>query len=460
MSAIFPWVVVSSLLIWIALVAAGVSMFFLAREWFDQRDATFAAALYAVNPYHLVIVYWRSDFAELLASWLLPLLLLLILRASDQTRRFSVFLGLVLACAWLTNAPAAVMVYYSLALLLLMVAWQRRSPRILLTGGMAVLLGAALAAFYLLPAIYEQKWVDIVQAISSGYRPIDNFLFVHTTDAEHDAFNRVISWIAVAEISVTISAAWVARQWRRRSPELWYSILIWASACGLLMLPSSQPLWSILPKLRFMQFPWRWLLCLGVPFSLLITMSLRRWSSRLTLYFAMLGVLVFVWHHYQPPYWDYADDLREMQDNMTTSVGYEGTDEYTPVTADPSTADNNKDARRVTIQGPARGAIHVLQWNAKQKLFTADVSAPDNLVLKLFDYPAWRVEVNGQVTQAQTRENTGQMLVPVQAGANRVEITFARTWDRTLGAWISLFTVLLAFILLRTRSPVAFLRDH
>ena len=234
LSAIFPWVVVSSLLIWIALVAAGVSMFFLAREWFDQRDATFAAALYAVNPYHLVIVYWRSDFAELLASWLLPLLLLLILRASDQTRRFSVFLGLVLACAWLTNAPAAVMVYYSLALLLLMVAWQRRSPRILLTGGMAVLLGAALAAFYLLPAIYEQKWVDIVQAISSGYRPIDNFLFVHTTDAEHDAFNRVISWIAVAEISVTISAAWVARQWRRRSPELWYSILIWASACGLL----------------------------------------------------------------------------------------------------------------------------------------------------------------------------------------------------------------------------------
>ncbi|MGB8113469.1 MAG: hypothetical protein WCF22_06830, partial [Candidatus Sulfotelmatobacter sp.] len=82
LSAIFPWTVVSSLYIWIALVAAGASMFFLARQWFDRRDATFAAVLYVVNPYHLLIVYWRSAFAELLASWLLPLLLLLILRAS------------------------------------------------------------------------------------------------------------------------------------------------------------------------------------------------------------------------------------------------------------------------------------------------------------------------------------------------------------------------------------------
>jgi hypothetical protein len=52
-------------------------MFLLARQWLDRRDATFAAVLYAVNPYHLVIVYWRSAFAELLASSLLPLLLLL-----------------------------------------------------------------------------------------------------------------------------------------------------------------------------------------------------------------------------------------------------------------------------------------------------------------------------------------------------------------------------------------------
>lgn len=447
LAEIFPWTLVSSLYIWVALVAAGVSMFFLAREWFDRRDATFAAVLYAVNPYHLLIVYWRSAFAELLTSWLLPLLLLLILRADEKMRKVIILLALLLACAWLTNAPSAVMVHYSLVLLLLIIAWQRHSPRVLMTGGIAVLVGAALAAFYLLPAIYEQRWINITQAISSGYRPIDNFLFVHTSDAEHDAFNRVTSWVAVAEIAVIVVMAWIARSWRTRSRELWYALVIWAAACVVLMLPISSPVWSVLPKLRFMQFPWRWLLCLGVPLTLLTTMAVRRWTLRVALYLAMLAVVAFGWQHYQAPWWDNAGDLREMQDNMATDLGYEGTDEYTPTAADPSAVD--KDARRVTVEGPAHAAIHVFEWNAKQKLFTADLSAQDNLVLKLFNYPAWRVEVNGQVVQAGTRENAGQMLVPVQAGENRVQVSFNRTWDRTVGLWISVLALSLILILLR-----------
>jgi uncharacterized membrane protein len=94
LSAIFPWVVASDIYIWLVLVAAGVSMFLLARQWMDRRDATFAAVMYAVSPYHLVIIYWRSAFAELLAAALLPLLLLLLLR-KDEKR------GTILLCSLL-----------------------------------------------------------------------------------------------------------------------------------------------------------------------------------------------------------------------------------------------------------------------------------------------------------------------------------------------------------------------
>jgi hypothetical protein len=447
LSAIFPWTLVPGIYIWIVLVTAGVSMFLLARQWLDRRGATFAAVLYAVNPYHLAIVYWRSAFAELLASALLPLLLLLLLRAGEKGRRVTVFLALVLGCAWLTNAPAAVMIHYSLALLIVGIAWQQRSPRVLLVGTAAVLLGVALAAFYLLPAVYEQKWVNIAEAVSAGSRPLDNFLFIHTADAEHDAFNHLISWVALAETVLTLAAAWAARSWGSRNRGLWYLLVAWAAACAVLMLPISGPLWNVLPKLRFMQFPWRWLLCLGVPFTLLITLGVKRWTSRVAIYLATLGVLAFVWHHYQPPWWDNAADMREMQDNMESGDGYEGTDEYTPAGVDPSSID--KQARRVTVEGPAHAAIRVSQWNTKVKIFTADVSAPDNLALHLFNYPAWRVEVNGRQVQAGTREGTGQMLVPVETGANRVQITLIRTWDCTAGAWISVLALVLALLLMR-----------
>ena len=464
LSAIFPWTIASSVYIWIVLVAAGASMFLLARRWLNRRDAIFAAALYAANPYHLVIVYWRSAFAELLASCLLPLLVLLVLRAAEQGWRTIVPLAGVLAAAWLTNAPAALMAHYSLALLLLVVAWQRRSWRVLLTGGVAVALGLLLSAFYLLPVIYEQKWINIGEAVSPGSSPQDNFLFIHTTDAVHDAFNRVVSWIALAEIVATLGAAWAARRWAQNDEReqiaseirvrpraiLWYAMTAWAAACTLFMVPISGPLWDHLPKLRFMQFPWRWLLCLSMIFTLLLVLGVRRWWIRFGVCLTILLVIVAGWWRIQPPWWDTAADLREMQDNMESGAGYEGTDEYTPLGADPAAVD--KDAPQIAVDGLERAKIHISQWNAESKLFSAEMSAPANLALRLFNYPAWRVEVNGRVVRAGTREGTGQMLVPVGAGANRVQITFTRTWDRRLGGWISAVAVFLIVVCILVSS--------
>ena len=451
LSAIFPWTIASRIFIWIVLVAAGVSMFVLARRWLDRRDAMFAAVLYAVNPYHLVIVYWRSAFAELLASCLVPLLLLFVLKAVDEGRRAIVPLALVLAAAWLTNAPAAVMIHYSLALMVVFFAWKRRSARLLLVGAGAVALGACLAAFYLLPAIYEQRWIDIAQAVSAGSRPADNFLFIHTTDADHDAFNRIISWVAVLEMVVIFVASWTARQWRETKRELWDILLGWAIACSVLMFPMAVVLWKVLPKMQFMQFPWRWLLCLSMIFTLLVTVGLRRWWWRGAVCAVAILVIGMAWHRVQAPWWDNASDLHEMQDNMADRVGYEGTDEYTPVGAEPGAID--KDARNVIVDGPAHAAIHVYQWDAESRMFTAEMSAADQLALRLFRYPAWRVEVNGHVVETAARAETGQMLVPVSAGMNRVQIIFVRTWDRAAGAWISLIAAmsLIVWILMNRR---------
>ncbi|SPF32101.1 conserved membrane hypothetical protein [Candidatus Sulfotelmatobacter kueseliae] len=435
-SAVFPWRLAAAVYIWSVLVLAGASMFLLVRRWFDRRDAIFAAALYAVNPYHLVVVYWRSAFAELLASCLVPLLLLLVLKAAEEGWRVLVPLSLLLAAAWLTNAPAAVMIHYSLALLVLILAWQRRSLRLLLIGASAVALGACLSAFYLFPAIYEQKWINIAEAISSGSRPQDNFLFIHTTDPDHDAFNRIISWVAVLEIAVVLTAAWAAKAWRAKNRQLWNALFVWAATSSVLMFPLTALLWKFLPKLVFMQFPWRWLLCLSLMFSIFLTVGVRRWWVRTAICVVTIAIIVVAWQRIQPPWWDNVADLREMQDNMSDGIGYEGVDEYTPVGADPSTID--KDVPQVAVDGAARATIQVLHWGPEFKLFTAEMSAPDQLALHLFRYPAWQAQVNGRVVETAARPDTGQMLVPVAAGMNRVQVILLRTWDRTVGGWTSL----------------------
>ena len=160
--------------------------------------------------------------------------------------------------------------------------------------------------------------------------------------------------------------------------------------------------------------------------------------------YTVLGIIFLVialaWNRVQPPWWDTAADLREMQDNIATGAGYEGTDEYTPAGAEPAAID--KDARNVTVDGPARAAIRVSRWDAESKIFTAEMSAPDQLALRLFRYPGWQAEVNGRVVETSAKPDTGQMLVPVEAGTNRVQIVFIRTWDRTTSDWISLLTAI------------------
>src|SRR3974390_889876 len=156
---LLPWAAAPAAYIWIALTAAGTSMFLVARRWMPRSSAIFAAAFYAANPYHWVIVYWRSAFAELLASCLLPLVLLLVLRlAEERPYRSIIPLALVITAAWLTNGPSAVMVNYSVALLSVVVAVMTRKPRVLAMAASAVILGAVLSSFYLLPAAYEQRW--------------------------------------------------------------------------------------------------------------------------------------------------------------------------------------------------------------------------------------------------------------------------------------------------------------
>lgn len=455
LGTILPWSLVPGAFIWLALFAAGVSMFFLARDWLPSSDATFVAALYAVNPYHLVVVYWRSAFAELLASCLLPLLLLFVLRAETEGRKIIVPLALVVAAAWLTNAPSAVMVNYSLALMIVTLAIVRRSPIILLYGAAAVALGAALASFYLLPAAYEEKWVNISEVLSPGVRPSDNFLFTMINDADHNHFNRLVSIVALAEIVVLIAAAFLTTLLASISRNLRWPLVVWGMASAVLMLSVTFFFWEHLPKLRFVQLPWRWLLCLNVPLTLFVTSGFRRWPARVLVFLAMLAVVAGVGYKVQPPWWDSADDINEIRDNLHEDKGYEGTDEYVPAGADPY--EIKQDAPEAKLEKAGSGQVRVLGWRPEKKLVTVTTSRQSQLGLRLFSYPAWRVTVNGSPVKAETHEVTGQMMIPLKPGDNEVRVTFIRTWDRNWGGVISALALILIVLLMiyDKRRPAA-----
>jgi hypothetical protein len=372
-------------------------------------------------------------------------------------------LSLVLAGAWLTNGPAAMMMHYSAIGLALLTAVREKSGRPLWKLAWAALLGAGLASFYLLPAIYEQRWVNIAEVLSAGVRPQDNFLFTMTGDPDHSRFNLLVSLVALSEMVVLACGIFFSRQERSRS-TLWKPLAIWGTVTAFAMLSFSNVFWEHLPKFRYVQLPFRWLLCMNVAVALLLAMATCqlatwRWIVRGLACMALLAVVVFAGWRTQPPWWATASDIEDVQRSMADETGYEGVDEYVPAGADPY--ELNKDLPRLsdgkagrvsdkagddaqvdTQVGNARIINEkIIEWGATEKRFQVFATSPINLTVRLFNYPAWKAVVNGRRVTTATSEVTGLMIVPLDAGENDVEIRFTRTFDRLLGDAASLLSI-------------------
>ena len=105
------------------------------------------------------------------------------------------------------------------------------------------------------------------------------------------------------------------------------------------------------------------------------------------------------------------------------------------------------------VEGDARARVEISQWGPQVKSFLVHTSKSARLVLRLFNYPAWKVKVNGRPAAAQTKAVTGQMVIPVQPGKDKIEIVFMRTRDRAVGAALSVATGLMMVLLAVWRKP-------
>lgn len=462
LSFVAPWNAVPGLFIVLVQTMAGVFTFAVLRRILPRHAALFAAACYAANPNALLIIYTRSDFAELLASAFFPLLFLLALQVSGivkngcrPPRHSMVTFAVVFAAVWLSNAPAGVMASYTVALLFAWAAMTEKSWHPLAHGAAGLTLGFGLTGFYLLPAAYEQRWVNIGEALSSGLLPAQNFLYTRISDVEHTAFNWVASNVAVLLVVMTgIACAAAHREAVERDRErLWQALLLLSAAATMLMLRFTSSLWNVLPKLRFVQFPWRWMSTLALAWAFFLATALVRqkfrWVWAVVTFVLIAGTGAYLVRH---AWWD-TEDILVLQAAIAQRQGYDGTDEYDPLGDDHSNVPEKAPRVKILPAAQTHGAavaakIHVQRWTVEDKELRVTAREPLRLALRLLNYPAWRVEVNGTKVTPQTAEEFGQMIVPVPAGESRIVVRFARTLDRILGNALSVVSVIVALLLL------------
>jgi hypothetical protein len=466
LGSVLPWNAVPGAFILIVQTLAGLSAFALARRFLPDKAALVGAVCYAANPYALVIIYMRSDFAELLACAFMPLVVLTALHLSGlaEIRRRSWprsmgLFGAAFAAVWLSNAPAGVLGSYSVALIFAWAVVEEKTLRPLWRGAGGLALGFGLMSFYLLPAAYEQRWVNITQALSSGLQPADNFLYTMTNDPEHTVFNWIASSAAVLLIVMTGVAGIAARREtvqegsREETKKLWRVMLVLSAVAVILMIRPSAFFWALLPKLRFVQFPWRWMAILAVPYAYFFAGAIaegrRKWLWVVALILVSASTATFLLRH---AWWD-SEDIPMLRGAIAADQGYEGTDEYDPLGDDHYNLPEK--APRIEILPAEESAvatpqaeIRIERWTAEERNFRVTSKEPLRLALRLLNYPAWRVEVNGKVVTPRRAETDGSMVLPLPAGSLGIMARFERTADRKAGMAISITAVLILLALL------------
>ncbi len=483
---VFPWKAVSIAMTYLFLAGTGLATRALAREKLSEGMATLAGCAALFSGYALFTAYERSDFGELAGGFWIPLLLLFVLRdrlpdAPILRRAFdgsTTPLAAVLAGAWLSNAPLGVMASYLLAAFTLAVAWARHSSAPLLRAATAAVLGLGLAAVYILPAAYEQRWVDIRQAVNDpGYQFQNSWLFARHTDpalGEHDLELLKVSAIGVTMLAIAISCLLIA--WARgrfhSAARWWIPLALIPFAVLLLQFPISGPLWRVLPEFRFLQFPWRWLVAaeapMGIFFAAAVWFTRRNWRiASLAICGAvfLVGTGAAAFSFFQDC--DEEDAVAGMLNVYHAGTGFEGADEYAPRGADNSIVPVGMPAAclaaspTITLgEGPAdtnppwdRNQGTCLQTfapaptgqtsSAEDLHIDANVQQASFLILRLRRYPAWQVRVNGNILQNLPQRADGLLAVPVAQGHDRITVDWTTTPDVRLGQAISFLALLL-----------------
>jgi hypothetical protein len=492
---------------WIALTAAAFTMYRLVRDFTSSHIAVLAATLYIINPYMLFTAYERSAYGELLAAAWLPLLAAAALRARPRITA----IALPIALLWLTNAPAAVIGCYAfaaiiavrIALLLLQRnktchpersegpaslprnPYSRRAALELLLRSLAgYALGASLASFYLVPAAYERRFVQIKMAVIPNLSFQDNFLFGHNNDAAHNLVLHTASVVAVTLLALTIvPLALFYLRTKRLTTEL-ITLITLTLLIAFCLTPLSTPLFNHLPELAFLQFPWRMLSLLGVVFALAVALLLQNLGGPFIaqLHRAMNGVgtaltittitlvSAFLCIQLFRQGCEFADQPAVHAQLFATGHGGEPTDEYTPANADNDTlrtgdpgfwlSTDPQAFAPSTIPNPIAATGNYDETppldqtisTPAPRHFTVHTDKAEFLILNLRDYPAWDITDTNANSMSEhfphIPRDDGLVAMPLYYAADHtIDITWQRTSDQTLGLILTtLALVMLGFL--------------
>lgn len=437
-------------------ILSALAMFIFLRTLFGNVPALVGSLAYTYAPYKAVDVYVRGALSEFWAFIFFPLIFWAAYKFV-KTRKiiyilaFSVSLGLLsITHNLMTFIFLPFAAVWVLTLIILDKKW-KLVIYFLLGGLLAFLIGS----FFLLPAVFESKYVHVDSVLSGYFDYRRHFASISqiflSTDFGYGASEfglgddmsfsaGHIQWMTAFFGFILAIVSYFKR--KERKLALLLVITGFLAIFSLFMIhPKSSPIWAMFHTLAYIQFPWRYL-ALSIFFLSILTAALIYYSKtylKLQLILVVLTItsLIFVnISFFKPQYWyNISDDQkfsgREWEKQLTTSIF-----DYLPVSAQlPPYHEAPK------FPEVLEGKADFKSYNKRSNYQMGEVIVEEDALIRLpiFDFPGMKVFANGSKIKHHNNDCRGQkhcfglITFSLPKGSHKIEVRLTNTFIRTLG---------------------------
>ncbi len=458
----FSFVNTAKLLFFTSLVASGIAMYFLAREFWGRQGGIISSAFYIWAPYHSLDIYVRGAMNEAWALVWFPLILLSSYKLII-TSKFKYIIILALGFYGLLNSHNLMVLIFTPLFAVWCLMWILKNkswrviPKLILSG----LWAFGLSAFFTIPVAFEQKFVQVESLIVGYYDYVAHFTTLNqllisrfwgygaSVWGEEDRMSFQLGYLHwILPTLLLIYVLWKYYKDRKiDNTTIVTSFFVMSGWFALFMAHNkSTPLWVVFNDvLKFVQFPWRFLTLAIFSFSavagsfVLLPFFRQEKVKNWSVLILIIILIIFNVEFFRPEKMGPLTDQEKYSDFAWDLQQTSGIYDYLPVTAQTAPKSPQK-----TIAEVSEGDIELSNMSqTSNKAYVVAEVKTDNAILQIniLQYPGWEVYVDGARVETFVGEDPwGRIHIKLSKGKHEISARFVDTPVRKYSNMISMIS--------------------
>lgn len=445
-----------------------IFMYLLGDRFWGKKGGSLAAIFYSFAPYKALDFYVRGAMGEMWALMFFPAIFWAVAKLEEKSSIGNLLLLGVFLAGLITSHNLSSMIFLPIVLLwMILLFFKKKNKKFIWFSLGSIILALFLSAFYLLPVTFEKDLVHLETTVEGYFSYTEHFkgfrkLLIErfwgygssvreVPGGEKDGLSYQIGWVHLLGLIFAIVASrvlWKKNRWL--CSIIIFSVLV-TFVSVFMINPRSITVWQSIDPLKYLQFPWRFLLLI-IFFISFISGSIftLNFQKKNLLWLIMIAAVVILNFTYFRPekFTNITDDELLSGTNWDKQIKRSIYD-YLPIFAKEPPAELAK-ARYEILTGDS----NVFDLKEGTDWFTFKTNTNSHTIIRLSQYyfPNWVIYIDDKPAKIEyTNNSLGLMTIILGKGDHIVRAKLYDTPIRSIantmsvvGFGLSLFLFLIS----------------